>query len=114
VFAILLAVAGFLAVYAARDLIRDPYTDRQIQESMVDTWEVEAAYTVVVLGAVSVIAIVALILTVGQQGSIRRLGAASVMVSVLAGVLQLASHAKLTGRTTRLTAQTFSRMYGFF
>ena len=113
-FAILFAVAGFLAVYAARDLIRNPYTDRQIQESMVDTWEVEAIYTLIVIGTVILISIVVLILAITQRGAIRRLGFAIVMVSVLAGVLQVASHAKLTSRTTRLTGQTFSRAYGLF
>ena len=111
----LLAIIAMLLVVGGRavsDLISPPYTDQQIQASLVDTWEVEAGSTTALLVLLAVTITVSLALAYHRKNLTLRLSALTVLLAVLAGVLAFSSHVVLTNRVTQLTGQTFGSLYG--
>jgi hypothetical protein len=110
-------VAGLvvLCLQAAAGLVIPPYSDEEIRSSWVDTWEVHAWWTILVVGFSALVAALGLPLAVwGRELATRRFARLVVALCVAAAILAVASHATLTSRTTRLTGQTFSRFYGLF
>ena len=108
IIAMLLVVGGL----AVNDLLNPPYTDQQIQASLVDTWEAEAWRTMALLIFLAIAAVLSTALTYRSHALPRRLSILSVLVAFLVGALAFSNHAALTNRVTQLTGQTFGSFYG--
>ena len=110
---ILIALLLLGAAAAIHDYFVPPYSDREIRESIVDTWEVEAfgaASALVLMG--SAIAL-ALRLAYRSKGTLsRRMAAVAVALAASAAMLTLLNHITLTKRTSQLTGQSFGAFYG--
>jgi hypothetical protein len=92
------------------------YSDAQIQASVVDTWEVSALFTLIVMGFSGVVALSSLAILHYSRGSraVRRLALATLVLSVVAVSVGLSAHVALTLRTTALTGQEFGGFYGLW
>ena len=109
----LVALLVLLSLQAAVGVFHPPYSDAELQGSLVDTWEVHAWWTILVVGLTSVVALLASPLAVwGREPQTRRFARLIISLCVAACILAITSHALLTNRTTRLTGQTFGRFYG--
>jgi hypothetical protein len=114
VLVILVALLAFACVLGVRSILVPSYTDQQIQASLVDTWQVEAFSTAVLLVLIFLAAVFAIVL--GYRGSklVRFLASAAVLLAVADSALFVSSHIVLTARTTQITGQTFAGFYGLF
>jgi len=111
----LLALLLLIALQAAYGLVESPYSDQDIANSLVDTWEVHAWWTLAVLGFLALVAFFALPLAfMGHEKSTRQYARRVLGLAVVAAILAYSSHAALTARTTRLTGQTFGAFSGLF
>ena len=109
----LIAILAVLCLQSAWELIVPPYSDEQIKSSFVDTWELHAWGTIVVLGFLALVTLCASPLAIwGHDEAARRFAHVIMGLSLCAAALAYSSHAALTARTTRLTGQTFSRCHG--
>ena len=108
IIAMLLVVGGF----AVWGLLNPPYTDQQIQASLVDTWEVEAWSTTALLVLLAIAVAMAIALAYRGANLTRRLSVLVVLAAVVVGALLCSSHIALTNRVTQLTGQTFGGFYG--
>lgn len=108
----LLALALIVSASAVKDLIWSPYSDQELIE-LVDSWEVYAGFTILVLVLMTGVAAVSTAAAVWKgDRRRRRLALATLVVAVAAAGLQTWSHAALTKRTTRVSGQTFGGFYG--
>ncbi|MEO8670675.1 MAG: hypothetical protein ABI411_05120 [Tahibacter sp.] len=115
--AILLWVLTFLLVLlcgvAVWSALSPPYSDREILESVVDTWEAETMFTAVFLvllfGAAGLAAFFGF---AGRETSGRRLAVLAFFLAIISAGLQLFNHAALADRVTQLTDQHFGTFYG--
>jgi hypothetical protein len=112
---ILVSFAGLLAfacAFSIYSLIFPPFTDAEIQQSLVDTWGVNAIITTAGLAvALPAVALSALLSWRGTRLA-KRLFITSVMLSAATAGLLVLAHATLTERTTRLTGQEFGGILG--
>jgi peptidoglycan/LPS O-acetylase OafA/YrhL len=112
---ILMSLAGILAfacAFAIYSLVAPPFTDAEIQQSFVDTWEVNAIITTASLAIVLVAGALSALLSWRGSRVAKRISVASVALSVAAACLLVLSHATLTERTTQLTGQEFGGILG--
>ena len=112
---VVIALLVVACAFGIDALLNPPFTDREIQASIVDTWQVEAHVTATML----ILFCLALILSgafafVSEKTSTRVLATIAGLLSLLAGAIQLYGHAVLTERAALLTGQTFGRIYGLF
>ena len=96
-----------------QDLLNPPFTDNQIADSLVDTWDPEA----IVAFAILALLVIGLGLSVfgayrAGPGRVRHLAIASIVLAFVASGITLQNHAALTQRTTRLTGQSFGGFFG--
>jgi hypothetical protein len=106
---------ALLSLQGAAGLVVPPYSDQELSGSIVDTWEVHAWWTFLVIGFCAFVTLCASVFAFwGYEYGTRRVGRLVAGLALAAAVLAYASHAVLTVRTTRLTGQTFSRAYGLF
>jgi len=113
--AILASLAGLLAislVIFVLFFLGSSFTDQEIQESFVDTWEVNAVLTVIALCVVALLGSLAAILSWRTTGLAKRLALAAAGLFVLNVAFLIGQHAFLTERTTRLTGQEFGGLFG--
>ena len=107
----IVALMGFgLGVY---EWVVPPYSDQEIRDAMVDTWEPYAWFTlfsICVLGIVVVFA--AVVATLARRRDIRLTAAVAIALAVSGAFMAYRNHAALTERTTELTGQTFGRFNG--
>lgn len=110
--AIFAGLAACICAFAIYSLLIPPFTDAEIQQSFVDTWEVNAVITAVAL--VVVLATGALSALLSWRGSrlAKRISIAGVVLSVSAAGFLILSHSALTERTTQITGQEFGGMLG--
>jgi hypothetical protein len=83
-----------------------PFTDQQIRNSFIDTWEASAWYTMiglVVLGITSLAAVAVLLSS--RKSLFRMLAVATLILAVLAAMLGYLNQSTLAKRTTELTGQ---------
>ena len=112
---IAISVVSGVLVYGAYALLHPAYSDYEIKASIVDTWQAEAFFTSVLLGAVALVAFVSLMfLWRSADRRIRRLSALAVLLCISSSGLLIYSHIVLTERTMRLTGQSFEGFYGLF
>jgi hypothetical protein len=112
---ILSSLAGLLAlacVFAIYCFLVPPFTDREIQQSFVDTWQVNAIVTSVALSIVVPAGVLSALLSWRGTRLAKRLGLVSVSLSAVTVALLVLSHAALTERATRLTGQEFGGILG--
>ena len=110
----LVVILAIVCILAGYESFFPPYTDAQIQENFVDTWEPHALGTAALLLLVLVAAVVSPALAWGCSRFSKKLAAVSVALCATSTVLLVASHVSLTERTTALTGQTFGGFYGLF
>jgi cytochrome bd-type quinol oxidase subunit 2 len=112
-----LTISMLLAVclYGGYTALHPPYSDYEIKASIVDTWQVAAFSTLVLLITVALFAVLSLGLGYwnGDRRT-RRLSVVAVFLSISAYGLLLYSHVALTERTMRLTGQSPGGFYGLF
>ena len=112
---ILVSFSGLLAfacAFAIYSLIFPPFTDAEIQQSLVDTWGVNAIITTAGLAvALLAIALSALLSWRGTRVA-KLLFITSATLSAATASLLILGHATLTERTTRLTGQEFGGILG--
>ena len=112
---ILASLAGLLGlslVVCAYFFLGSPITDQDIQQSIVDTWEVNATLTLGALCIVAPLGLLAALLSWRPSHLAKRLALACVCLCILNVVLLVGNHAVLTERTTRLTGQHFGGFLG--
>ena len=112
---ILVSFAGLLAlvcVFAIYSLVAPPFTDAEIRQSFVDTWEVNAIVTAAAVAVALVAGVLSALLYWRGSRLAKRLSVVSVALSIAATGLLILSHACLTERTTRLTGQEFGGILG--
>jgi hypothetical protein len=89
------------------------YTDEEIRQSFVDTWEPSALVTLFLLGVLAFFALLSLIVGAFARGTAELfLALAALLVTLGAGALEYRHHAVLTERTTALTGQDFGPCNG--
>ena len=112
---LLASLAGLLAIafaFAVYGFLFPPFTDHEIQQSLVDTWEVNAIVTTAALALVLPASVLAALLIWRASRLAKRLGIVSIALAIFTTVLLILSHAALTERTTRLTGQEFGGALG--
>ena len=83
-----------------------PFTDQQIRDSFIDTWEASAWYTIIVFVALGINGLAAVcVLLSSQKRLVRMLAVATLILATLAAVLGYFNQATLAKRTTELTGQ---------
>lgn len=83
-----------------------PFTDQQIRDSFIDTWEASAWYTMIGLAALGITCLPAIFVFFGsRKGLYRVLAATTLILAGLAAVLGYMHQATLAKRTTELTGQ---------
>jgi hypothetical protein len=109
---VLIGLSLLLCIPAAMDRF-NPYTDAQIQASMVDTWEPEAIVTTVVLSLLAFLLLLSVLLWLFSLTSSARWPASAAVAACLgSALLVFANHAAFTIHVTKLTGQTFGPAYG--
>jgi glucan phosphoethanolaminetransferase (alkaline phosphatase superfamily) len=109
---VLIGLSLLLCIPAAM-LRFDPYTDAQIQASIVDTWEPEALVTMVLLSLLAFLFLLSVLLWLfSVTSSARWPASAAVVVCLGSALLVFANHASFTIHVTKLTGQTFGPAYG--
>jgi hypothetical protein len=106
-------VALLACVWGLHEWVSPPFTDAEIRDSFVDTWEPSAWMTLlelVVLGCVFLISLLVLVFT--RQRSMRVLTIATATLAIGGALLSYRNHVALTERTTALTGQTFGKFHG--
>jgi hypothetical protein len=89
------------------------YTDEEIRQSFVDTWEPSALVTYLVLCVLAFFALLALVVGIFGKGPAERLLAtAAILLTLGAAALEYRSHEILTERTTAITGQEFGLCNG--
>jgi hypothetical protein len=112
---IAISVVSGVLLYGAYGLAHPPYSDYEIKASIVDTWQVEAFFTFVLLLTTALVALLSLVSRWrSADRRIRCLSALAVFLCISSGALLIYSHIVLTERTTRLTGQSFGGFYGLF
>jgi hypothetical protein len=111
----LIAILALLCLQGAVGLVVPPYSDQELARSIVDTWEVNAYWTLMAIGFSAFVAFCsALPAFWGYERATRTFARWILALSVSAAVLAYTSHAALSVRVTHLTGQTFSRGHGLF
>ena len=105
----LVAIVLALAIYG---FLVPPFTDLEIQESFVDTWQVNALFTTAALAVALPAGVLSALLSWRGSRLSKLLAAWSIVLTVLATLVLVANHAELTKRTTRLTGQEFGGLFG--
>jgi hypothetical protein len=109
---ILLFLALIVATGAAWQILEPPFTDAQISDSLVDTWEPHALVTAFVLALLLAAAlVVGAVLVFGRVG-FRRLSSAALLAIFAATCLELKSHILLSNQVARVTGQPVGAFYG--
>ena len=108
---VIVALGGFaLGVY---EWVVPPYSDQEIRDAMVDTWETYAWSTLFCICVLGVVAIVAGVVAIFvRRRDIRLTAAAAIALAVGGALMAYRNHAARTDRTTALTGQTFGRFNG--
>ena len=105
-----LVLVGFSVLGASQS-----YTDAEIHASLVDTWEVNVLFTLMVVISSAVFAIAALVLvflTWRADAAHRQAALAAFSFALVAAGIAIFFHVTLTTRVTALTGQTFGGFYG--
>ena len=107
----LVALTGFaLGVY---EWVVPPYSDEEIRDAMVDTWEPYAWFTLFSIGVLGIVVFIAGVVAIlVHRRDIRLTAAAAIALAVGGALMAYRNHAALTERTTELTGQTFGRFNG--
>ena len=105
------ALAGVLA-YAIHEALFPSFTDAAISASIVDTWQVEALVTVLLLGLLVIALSIAVVLGRVTSHLQRRLARGAVVLALVCGGVVVANHIALTNRVATLTGQSFGGFYG--
>jgi len=91
----------------------NPYTDAQIEASIVDTWEPEALITSVLLGLLAFLVLLSVLLWLFSfRSSARWPASAAVAASLGSACLVFAIHAAFSIHVTELTGVTFGPVFG--
>jgi glucan phosphoethanolaminetransferase (alkaline phosphatase superfamily) len=91
----------------------NPYTDAQVQASLVDTWEPEALVTIVLLSLLAFVLLLSVLLWLFSfRSSARWPASAAVAASLGSACLVFAIHAAFSIHVTKLTGQSFGRAFG--
>lgn len=107
----LIALLGL--VWGGHDWLAPPFTDQEIRDSLVDTWEPSAWVTQLVLMALGTVALVSLlVLLFARQRASPSITIVTLMIALMAVWLAYRNHVVLTERTTALTGQTFGKFHG--
>ena len=112
---LLVTIAGLLAISLlvfAYLFLGQTFTDAEIQESIVDSWEVNATLTAIALAIVIPLGLLAVPLLWRPTLLAKRLAIACAALCILNVALLVGNHAVLTERTTRLTGQHFGGALG--
>lgn len=109
---ILIVLALIVAVDGAWQIFDPPFTDAQISNSLVDTWEPRALVTAIVLALLFAGALFAGAVLAFGRASLRRRSSAALLAIVAAVSLELAGHILLSSQVTRATGQTLGAFYG--
>ena len=111
----LTVVALLGCVWGIHEWLTPPFTDQEIRESFVDTWEPSALVTLSVLAALGLVTLISLlVLLFTRQRGTRAMTVATLLLSVAAALLVYRNHIALSDRTTALTGQTFGRFHGLW
>ena len=109
---VLIGLSLLMCIPAAMFLF-DPYTDAQIQASIVDTWDPEALMTIVLLSLLAFLLLLSVLLwLLSFRSNARWPACAAVAASLGSACLVFASHAAFTVHVTKLTGQTFGPAFG--
>jgi hypothetical protein len=108
-----IAVLGGIIGITLAELLASPYTDQELQASLIDTWEFHAWSTLALLFLL--VTSLPVSIALGWHGGpfLRRLSALAAMLTVLAGVFAFWSHVALTHRVTEQTGHTFAGYFGW-
>jgi protein-S-isoprenylcysteine O-methyltransferase Ste14 len=109
-----LLVASIVAVGVVLFTLTTPeYTDDEIRQSFVDTWEPSAIVTLALLCVLAFFVLLALVVGLFSKRSAERLlAAAALLLTLGAATLAYWTHANLTDRTAALTGQEFGPCHG--
>jgi hypothetical protein len=109
----LTAIALLGCIWGVYEWFVPPFTDQEIRDSFVDTWEPSAWATLAALAVLGGVTVISLsILPFARRRGTRTIAIATLVMSVAAGLLVYRNHVALTDRTTALTGQTFGRFHG--
>jgi len=112
---LLSSLTGLLAIvcaFALYGFFFPPFADAEIQESFIDTWQVNAILTAAALGISVVAGALSALLSWRAKGLSKTLAVAAAALCVISVGLLFFNHAALTSRTTELTGQTFGGAFG--
>ena len=112
---LLVSLAGLLAIalaVCAYFFLGSTFTDQEIQQSIVDSWEINATLTVIALFIVIPLGLLAAPLCWRPTRLAKRLALTCAVLCILNVVLVVGNHVALTARTTRLTGQHFGGIFG--
>jgi hypothetical protein len=113
--AVLILLLILACANAIHGFVSPPYTDQQIQASVVDTWQVEALTTTVAIALSTASILFALLLAYKSTSAVEhRLAAAAVVFAVSVAAVTVFNHVALNKRVGQLTGQSFARFYGLF
>jgi hypothetical protein len=113
VLAIVGVVVAAVLGYATLEALPPSFTDAAITVSIVDTWQVEAVISVLLLCVLVVAVCVAVILArAALPPLLRRVAGVVVVLGIVGGGAIVANHIALTNRAASLTGQSFGGFYG--
>src|SRR5262245_4807652 len=109
----LTVIALLGCVWGLYEWLVPPFTDQEIRDSFVDTWEPSAWTTLLALAMLGTVTLISLfILPFTRQRGTRVTTAITLLLSLVACSVVYRNHVALSERTTALTGQTFGRFHG--
>jgi hypothetical protein len=106
------ALLASLCAFAIHSLFFPPFTDAEIQRSLVDTWGVNTIITTAGLAVAFLAGTLSILLSWRGTRLVKHLSITSVTLSAAAAGLLVLYHATLTERATMLTGQEFGGILG--
>jgi hypothetical protein len=110
----LIVILVVACVFGINGLVNSPYTDQQIQASLVDTWQVESSITTILIFLLGLVIAFSTFIAYLSTASTRLLAWFSVFLAIIAAVFAYASHVEFTNRVIQITGQSFGSFYGLF
>jgi len=111
------AVAALLlaCLYGGYAVTSTPYSDQELRASIVDTWQAQALFTLVVLAGIAALTALSVAVAYGTRDRVvRRLRLLAILLSITSAALVFSGHMALTERATLITGHSFGFLYGLF
>jgi len=107
-----LVILAALCLIQLSGLRHSTYSDHEIEQSIVDTWQVSAHVTMLLVG-VELMSVVVTVTIALWRGNLRRQKVLiALFLLVASSCMAIHKHARLTQRTTALTGQHFGPFLG--